>query len=202
MPEIHYLVPKQTDGLEKDLTHSIAPDSVEIADDRFVDAKERLLDVNNWNRYSALTGITFLLADGHGLHLKRRARKNDHIRLSLPSSVPGIPGSYDWAKIEAIEYDDYPDLNMETFALRLRPCIEPKSGNEQTVSEFTYHGATATIVIERRGRMIFATYHGRYELSPVHATLDGTNGQAIDVPSDGLGPTDDEYLALIKGFIG
>ena len=50
MPDYHYLIPDHQQGLEKNLEHTIICDSIEEAEDCFVDAKERLMDVNNWNK--------------------------------------------------------------------------------------------------------------------------------------------------------
>jgi hypothetical protein len=197
MPEIHYLVPAQVEGLKKDVTQNLAADSTEAAEDLFVDAKERLLDVNNWRRYSALPNVVFQLTDGHGHPVKRRARRGDHIRLDLT----GIPGSFDWVAIESIEYDDYPDLNMETFAFRLRPCLCP-------LQHDAFHPvlhpseASSTFVIERRGRMLFSTFHGRNECEDGDPILESFHDmETLTTSSAWLGLTDVECVALVKGFI-
>ena len=113
MTDNHYLVPG-LQALDKDFEFSILAREHEDAEDGFVDAKERLLDVNNWSRYGNLPEFVFSLKDHHGKQLSRHARKGDAIGISMQGQ-----GSAAWQVIDAIEYDDYPDLDMETFAIRL-----------------------------------------------------------------------------------
>jgi len=139
--------------MQSNMEHTIIADSIEYAEDSFVDAKERLLDVNNWKRYSGQLGITFLLNDDHGREVHRRARKGDHIRIS----VPGGEDAHYCVVIEALEYDDYPDLSMEAFTMRIRPCAH-STNNEEDDTEDPVEGA---LIIERRSKHLFASFNLR-----------------------------------------
>lgn len=122
--------------------------TVEDAEDSFVDAKERLLDVNHWGRYCSAPGVTFSLSDGHNRPVSRRARGGDHIQLSIPGSEICC------LTIESLEYDDYPDLGMETFTLRLKPCMHSKH-SEEDIEE------SAALIIERRHSTVFSVFNFR-----------------------------------------
>ena len=184
MEENHYLVPTQIQGLEKNITHSVLVKTKDDADDWFVDAKERLLDVNNWKKYSAIPNMDFRLTDSHGKVLNRKAHSGDHIRIEIQADATG----FDWVTIEAIEYDDYPDTDLETFALRVRPCEHPANMND----DFVINGATSTIVIERNGKNLTSSYHGRNQFE----------GEAADNSiSAWLGLSDSDWARLIKGLI-
>ncbi len=137
MPQSHYLVPDQSQGFEKNIEHSALLDTTDDAEDSFVGAKERLLDVNNWNSYIG-GGISLQLTDIHDKVLHRKAHKGDRIKIA---TVPALH----LVLVEAIEYDDYPDEGRETFAVRLKQD----------------DGATATIVIERTHKSLAASFHGR-----------------------------------------
>lgn len=186
MKENHYLVPLQFQGFEKNLEYSIISDSVEDAEDDFVDAKERLLDVNNWNKYSENATIAFQLSDSNGKNAKRHARRGDHIRLEMASTTGATP---DWVAIEAIEYDDYPDLGIETFAIRVRRSANPAQKRDEADMP---HDTTATFVIERRGRKLFSSYHGRNESGMTTA----------DIHADWQAIADEQWANLVKGFAG
>ena len=144
------MVPDHIHGAEKNIEHTIVTGTTEDAEDGFVDAKERLLDVNNWSNYSG-AGIGFVLTDAHDKPLNRKAHKGDLIKIETPVSAPEV------VAIEAIEYDDYPDDGRETFAIRLKP------GTNNPGTNVDQHNATATIVIERRNKRLNASYHGRNE---------------------------------------
>jgi len=168
MSHDHYLIPAQHQGLEKNLAYTFVCDSVEEAEDCFVDAKERLLDVNSWNKYSQINDIEFRLQDAHGREAHRHARRGDHIRLAAATLSVGRVEEFDWVAIEAIEYDDYPDQGMETFGMRLHPCATPAGNLGPNAPYSLTDNATSTLVIQRRGRKLSATYHGRNE--PIQAT--------------------------------
>jgi len=158
MQENHYLVPQQIQGPGLDIAHHITVDTTDDAEYGFVDAKDRLLDVNNWNKYCPEMETEFRLTDHHGLGAGRHARKGDLLRIDKPGVSPVKPGGFDWVAVEAIEYDDYPDLGMESFAMRLRIAADPHRKDE-FITE--HSDSTITFVIERRGVKLYASYHGR-----------------------------------------
>lgn len=164
MNDNHYLVPIQIQGAEKDVVHAADATTAEDAEDWFVDAKEKLLDVNNWKKYSDSASINFVLTDSKGRTVKRNAYRGDHIRIESPLAGTGQGSGFDWVTIEALEYDDYPDTDMEAFAMRVRPSAHPDNMSEQVEA----NTATSTFVIDRRGRHLHATYHGRNELAALH----------------------------------
>ncbi len=145
MPEQHYLVPHNYDGEQTDIVYGITTEFVEDAEDLFVDAKDRLLEVNKWAVFAGFSSLSFALADGQGHMLKRRLHRHDHIIISSPGE-----GTADRFTVDALEYDDYPDDDYETFAVRMHI-----SGHDPEVSK------TSTMVIARHGKNLSATYHGR-----------------------------------------
>ena len=190
MQDNHYLVPAQLHGNEKNIAYNIDVKTVEDAEDWFVDAKERLLDVNNWKKYSAGISMDFKLTDIHGKVLNRKAHNHDHIRIDMPAQA----GGFDWVAIEALEYDDYPDMDIETFAMRVRPGNDPANKQDSTA----IGDATSTIVIERIGKKLIASYHGRNESSK------NSNAQQEHNTTENafwLGLSDTEWAKLIKGLI-
>lgn len=145
MPEQHYLVPHHADGEQTDIVYGITTEFVEDAEDLFVDAKDRLLEVNRWATFAGLSSVTFSLADAAGHLLKRRLHRRDHIVISSPAE-----GTADRFTVDALEYDDYPDDDYETFAIRMHI-----TGHDPEASK------TSTIVVARHRKNVAATYHGR-----------------------------------------
>jgi hypothetical protein len=191
MHDNHYLVPTQQEGLEKNISHHISAPTIEDAEDWFVDGKERLLAVNHWKKWSAGLGMETRLTDSHGNALNRSARKGDHIRIALPEQDGG---GFDWVVIDAIAYDDYPDISMETFGIRLRHAADPMNRTDGDVNSQFYSDATSTFVIERAGKRLTAAYHGRNEVEDIDAGV-------LVASCAWLGLTDVQCAALVKGFI-
>ncbi len=187
MQENHYLVPLHREGFKKDLQHHIVAYTADDAEYWFVDVKDRLLDINNWNKYCQAMSAEFRLTDGHGLGVGRHARKGDLVRVDMREQGAKHLGGFEWLCIEAIEYDDYPDLSMETFAIRARAAQSPldkKDGNEVCDSDTTF-----TFVIERRGAKLSSSFHCRKE-----SAYTGISG-LLELP-------DTEWLSLVKKLLG
>jgi hypothetical protein len=175
MQETHYLVPQNNEGTATDIVYSVLCDMVEEAEDLFVDAKDRLLDVGNWAKYAYMGAVQFGLADSHQHVVNRHARRGDHI---LITDAKAAIGGLDWFTIHALEYDDYPDTNLETFAIRLSPSTQLAAGD---VAD------TAIIVIERKGTALSATFHGRNNITAEQQSWQGL--------------TEPQWAALMKGLI-
>lgn len=198
--EQHYLVPQQYTGPAKDFEHQVLAESAEDAADWFVDAKDRMLDVNKWKDYATAFSAAFRLTDAHGKEVNRRAHKGDHIKIDIPGPGPAAGGGYDWVLVEAIEYDDYPDDDRETFAMRVHPVADPANSNGD-VAHFFSEQASSTFVIERIGTQLRASYHGRNEtLNTDAGILDKVRNSLVGMTA-WAGMSDAQWNSLIKGFI-
>jgi hypothetical protein len=196
----HKLVPEQTQGIKKDLKADIVAHDTDEADELFVLAKDRLLNLNNWKETSASASATFQLTDKQGNELSRPAHTGDYIRIKIPAPGTDAGDGYDWVHIEAIEYDDYPDEEMETIAMRVRPASAPVNSNDATAHFFTAE-ATSTFVIERRGRHLIAHYYGRNEKANTESKLlDNARNVAISVGA-WLGGSDLQWESLLQGWL-
>jgi hypothetical protein len=176
MQQRHYLVPTHREGAETDINWSVTADMIEEAEDFFVDAKNRLLNVNHWARYAGLANVSFSITDSHKHMVTRNARNADHILIN--TGKEDLP--HDAYTVDALEYDDYPDTNVETFAIRMHPNsgLKDADGNSDN---------TATIVIERNMMQLSATYHARN--SPICAN------------ELWHGLSNSTWLALVKGLL-
>lgn len=158
----------------------ISTKTLEDAEDTFVDAKERLLDVNHWNRYCNVPGVFFSLTDGHSRLVSRKAHKGDHVKINSPHMPECC------VVIDSIEYDDYPDLGMETFTMRLQACV-----HNDDEEEIGHSGAVASLIIERRHKHVFSEYNYR-----------NNAGEVVKKVSDGcFGLTDEEWSGMLKRFV-
>lgn len=174
----HYLVPEHENGIKRDLEVSVFTDKIEDAEDDFVLAKEKLLDINNWGKYTASFQLNFVLTDNNGKHAQRHAHKGDFIKVQSQADN-AIVG---WAYIEAIEYDDYPDVDVETIAMRLHPGMNPLDKNDN-------YRATHIYVIERHNKTLHATYHSRNNAA---ADAEDDAAQVASAIINGITRTDEE----------
>jgi len=192
MQQNHYLVPPHPGGLKKDLELQTVASTAEDAEYWFVDVKDRLLDVNSWNKYCPDISAEFRLTDGRGMGVGRHARRGDLIRMDIAGNNAVQTGGFDWMRIEAIEYDDYPDLSMETFAVRVRTEKNPLDKNGRKNVDTPDNDATFTFVVERRASKLFTSYHSRIDADNVDDAA----------PNAWFGLPDTEWSALIKNIMG
>jgi hypothetical protein len=196
----HKLVPNHTGGIQKNLKHDLVLDSLDDAEELFVIAKDRLLNVNRWQQTASSVSAEFQLTDKYGQEMSRPAHSNDLIRIKIAAPGSASGDGYDWVLVEAIEYDDYPDEEYETFAMRVRPTPNPADNSEEIAHFFT-DAATSTFVIERRGRHVIAHYFGRNEKANTEADPgDAARNVAVSVGAWLMG-SDIQWLSLIKGFL-
>ncbi len=169
MEPLHRLVPDSTTGISKDLKSDIVSDSVEDADELFVIAKDRLLKVNKWKELCP-DFAELQLTDSHGNEMRRNAHYNDYIKINEPGRAT------EWVHIDGIEYNDFPDEDYETMAIRMRDAKQPSEYHDEDESD-AHNKASGTIVVERRGRHITAHYYSRNENTIAATWLDGHDAQ-------------------------
>ena len=166
----HDYSPMELHLLPNDTEHTVHTESSEDAEDWFVEAKQKLLDVNNWQNYFSDSGVNFTITDARGNILKRQARSADHVRIELPNVH--LDSGFDWIVVESIEYDDYPDQNTELLTIRLLPAESPLS---KSFINFPIdnHVFGATFILERRGAHLssgFLTAASNEDGSPLQET--------------------------------
>ena len=194
-------IPEHEHGAKKTLKHSYSAESPEDAEELFIVAKDRLLDVNNWNRTAVAVSAVFELADHHGNHLNRKAHKGDYIKIDLPAPGSKTGDGYDWVVIEQIAYDDYPDEHTESILMQVRPAPAPTNGNED-VAHFFKADATSSFIIERHGKLLMAHYYGRNEVPNTEAEnpVDIVRN-AVVATGAVIGLSDVQWNNLIQGFL-
>jgi hypothetical protein len=194
--EQHYLVPEHLRGIQKDLSFAVTIESGEDADDWFVEAMDRLLKINDWNKLSNTIKLLFSLTDHHGKNVSRRAHRGDYIKILSKGNTSIADHEPHWILVEAIEYDDYPDNDKETIAIHLQPSIGPfqKNGYHHDNME-----ASGTFVIERQAKKLTASYHSRNDISETIAAAQ--DHEILSAIISWFSIPHQQWEDLIKNFI-
>lgn len=135
---------------------SITAADIDDARDLFLLAKDRLLDVNDWN-YSLKGNYRITLTDAAGHKLQRIARVGDMLCISAGNEV-GI-GSEMWIRISRIQYDFFPDVLSESISMLLETAHSP-TGNATGSDNMQQE----TILIKREGPTLTAHCNAGNEL--------------------------------------
>jgi hypothetical protein len=163
MPDIkEKIIPSQKDGGKKDIEHSVTAVDNDDARKLFVIARNRLLDVNNWDKVSGVLSAKFHLTDSSGSEVDRTAEQDDYFKIGLPAPGPADGRGFDWVKIEAIEEKSDTSGPYESIGIRVRPASDPTQ-NGENVAHFFNSDATSTFLVERHEKKVTASVFGRNE---------------------------------------
>ncbi|ASZ14033.1 hypothetical protein KTO58_03880 [Chitinophaga pendula] len=157
------VIPAQQSGTKTDTQHSVSLHSAAEATHLFQIARQRLLQVNNWQQVCGhALYASFRLTDNTGRPLDRQAAPGDHIRIDLPSPGTQEGAGYDWVRIEEIAEKDSPDQTSSYIVMHVRPTAPPGHPH-LPVAHFFKRFATSSFVIRRHNKKVIASIHGRNE---------------------------------------
>lgn len=195
------IIPDQEKGTKTDASENVKTYTTEEAQVVFEEAKEKLLDINNWHNLSGIATATFQLTDDRGNELNRPAAKGDLIKIDIPAPGTISGGGFDWVRIEEIINMSDPENDSTLFGIRVRPAGNPKKATDNTAHFFT-EAATSSFVVMRKGNEVTASVHGRNEIpnTTVNGVIDTTRNAIIALSAmAGLATT--QWKDLINGLL-
>lgn len=158
------IIPKQSIGGKTGATSSVKAISIEAAKGLFNEAKQRLFDINNWQKICGGKGASFQLTDKRGNALtQKKPEVGNLIKIKLPAPSNKQGDGYDWVRIEKIENTANPINDEEIVGFRVRPVSNPADHSGESAHFYT-SDATSSFLVVRRGSRIYAMERGRNEL--------------------------------------
>lgn len=124
----------------------------------FLTARQRLLNVNEWDRLLGTGLAEFELTNSDGLPKEGIVAKGDYIKIDLIGPGPKGGKGYDWVKVEEVYAHSSPE--QEWIAFRVRPARSPQSTG-QGVAHFYSSDATSTFIVDRSGHVLRALIYDR-----------------------------------------
>ncbi|MCL8000549.1 hypothetical protein M8994_20370, partial [Brucella sp. 21LCYQ03] len=193
------MIPEHKKGKRVDCSSSTEFSTGEEAKQFFLVAKERLLDINDWNEVAVLPSSVFQLADSNGAHLEREAQEGDLVKIDILG--PGLPSSdgYDWVRIEQILEET--TSKSQKVSITLRPTTDPTQ-TEKDIAHFFKNIATSTILLEQKDNEVSAQYAGRNELiNDENEGIADTIRNALIGLGVKLGGSYPQWKALVAGIV-
>ena len=194
------IIPEQFTGKTLDYEQSVDFAAQSQADDFFMKARGKLLDVNNWHHVTKGLSAEFCIVDEEGEPLRNKlVEKNDFIKIDIPG--PGLPSSdgFDWVKVEELVEEHFPDLKR--VALTLRPCPDPTHPGTDDTAHFFKDIATSTLLIKQKGMKVCVQYAGRNEVinTENESSLDKVRNFIIGLGAK-MGASFPQWKALVDGL--
>jgi hypothetical protein len=162
MPEKHPNIPAQHKGAESNYTHKVTLPDIPKAKSLFNTAKNRLLNVSEWEKISKGLSADFQLTDRNGQKVNRPAEEGDYFKIDIPAPGTTTGEGHDWVEVESILHESRPEEEYESVSMRVRPAPNPQNKDPDT-AHFFKRDATSTFMVIRKGASLSAEVHGRNE---------------------------------------
>lgn len=194
-------IPEQETGAQSDNAHSITVNDVAEAKHIFVRSRQRLLQVNAWHQLAGAASAVFHLTDQDGNEVDRDARTGDYFKIDLPAPKEGTGKGYDWVVVEDIIDKSDPDGPSEGFVIRVRPASNPTQPGNVT-AHFFDETATSSFAVQREGRKITVSVHGRNEVAntSTESLLDKARNTLVAIGAM-IGLSTPQWKSLVKGIL-
>lgn len=160
--KLRTIVPLQVTGTEKNIEHTATTATTAAAIQLYNACRQRLLDVNHWDKIAQGMSAGFRLVDKAGHEIQKTAEAGHYIRINLPAPGSSAGEGYDWVLIEVIEETGGPDEAIQCIAMRVRPSNHPLQPADD-VAHFLDGSATSSFLVERREHQVIAGIYGRNE---------------------------------------
>ncbi|HET6226082.1 MAG TPA: hypothetical protein VFF27_07365 [Bacteroidia bacterium] len=201
MEEISDIIPKQFIGTQTGATSKIKLDTRHKALLVFKEARERLLDINNWEKICGSGSAEFTLTDGNGEPLNGTTPKIGHlIRIKLPAPANKDGDGYDWVRIEEFEESKSLVSDSELYGFRVRPVENPKNKSGNTAHFYTDH-ATSTFLVIRYSHTIFALERGKNEVPNNSDSWLSTIRNKLVAITAMIGLSKPQWKKLVEGIL-
>ena len=194
-------LPEQTEGSQKDIQDSLKFSTIQDAHAFYLEAKNRLLDVNQWGDICGEASATFELTDEKGTHIDGVPKVGTYFKIDVPGPGTVAGKGFDWVKVEEVtEKTREPD--MEFMLMRVRPASDPTSPNESTAHFFS-EKATSNFLALRENLKVTVAVLGRNEVANTKeddSFLDKIRNFVVGTSAQ-LGMADPQWESLVKGVL-
>jgi hypothetical protein len=160
--KLNEIVPEQRNGNHTEVTEEITFPERQDALQHYAESKNRLTDVNNWDKIAKGLSATFQLLDEEGGKEINKLVLHGFIRISIPGPGTETGEGYDWVRIEEIVDRNYEVNDEELFGFRVRPVKNPNLEEGKPSHMFT-ESATSCFLLYRSGLQIVAAQIGSNE---------------------------------------
>ena len=156
-------LPEQHQGGEKNIESTVNAGSIHAAEQLYNTAKQRLLDVNNWDKICGELSAVFRLTDDKGKEIAGDITQGSCIKIDVPGPGTASGKGYDWVRIENIEEKKDSEEDAAFILITVRPADNPQT-KDNNIAHFFSDKATSNFVVKREGTKVTAAVYGRNEV--------------------------------------
>lgn len=195
-------VPVQKEGGKTDAEYSKTAVDAAAGHELFLQSRERLLNINEWDKIAGARSAVFKLTDANGSGIGGKAKVGDYIKIDIPGPGTKAGEGYDWVRIEAIEDNENAEAAIESLLIRVTPCDSP-TNNKKDVAHFFTDAASSSFTLHRDGNTVTAGVHGRNEVpnTKTKSLHDKLRNSAVAMAAM-VGLNAPQWKSLVKGIMG
>jgi len=195
------LIPQNIKGKKNDLYESVHVPTTEQAITIFQQAYKRISNPFMWHD---LTGLPakFLPASENETSFKNPLWEGNYFKIEIPGPGSSKGSGYDWVMVETVEDKRNSQGSLESFGITLRACSNPYNGSLAT-AHFFKSLATSSFFLQRDGKLVTASYHGRNEVPNIQTgnLLDNIRNAFVALGAE-AGMSELVWSQLLKAFLG
>jgi len=195
-------LPEKEEGAQKDIEAKEETSTVEEAKQLFADAKNRLLQVNNWAAICGKASAKFKITDENAKEVEGMPKVGYHFKIDIPAPGNETGEGFDWVKVEAIEEHKDVDEDSEFIVMRVRPSKNPLTGDDR-VAHFFSDKSTSNFVVMREKKVVTAAVIGRNEVANTENKMsffDKIRNAVVGTGAAG-GLSDPQWKSLVNGLL-
>jgi hypothetical protein len=147
------IIPGQHKGKEIEATSSTSLPGVEDAKMFYDKAKDRLLDVNAWDKIAGIISARFQVVGADGREVSDKVEKGTYLRIDIAGPGSKAGDGYDWVFVE--EFSEKYEQGMQSIGFRVRPSENP-FGNQDETAHFYSQESTSSFIVSREENKVYA----------------------------------------------
>lgn len=195
-------IPGKEEGFHKDIEANEKASTREEAKKLFKEAKDRLLNVNAWDKICGKASAVFRLTDEKGNEVAGDPKVGYHFKIDIPAPDSQAGKGFEWVRVEAIEENENKDEDKEYLVLRVRPSDNP-STNDKNIAHFFSDKSTSNFIVLREKKVVTAAVLGRNEVPNTNDTdswFDKIRNALVGTGAVG-GFSYPQWKSLVKGVL-
>lgn len=199
----HIPLPEKEEGVQKDIESKEETATIEEARELFKNSKERLLDVNNWDKICGNASAVFRLTNVNGHETEGKPKVGYYFKIDIPAPGTKTGEGFDWVKVEAIEENEDDRKDSEFIVMRVRPSSNPLNASDD-IAHFFSDKSTSNFVVLREKNVVTAAVLGRNEVANTDAAnslLDKLRNAIVGTGAVS-GLSYPQWKSLVNGVLG
>jgi hypothetical protein len=168
----------------------------------FKNAREKLININQWNELVGSQTTCFQLVTPAGQLMEASAGSNSYVRVDIAGKGSETGYGYDWLQIEDwVDMEDENE-NLSLLSFSLRPSVNPEQKNEKTAHYFSADSSITMLLRREANNVKMSVFETNLVINPVaEKSVAGTIRQTLIGSAGVCGLTNNEWEEIVRNLL-